>query len=88
MLNTSRLIASPKFTLPATPSTEKYILDTHDHPVIDPVWTLYERAMNRSGPTATLLEWDDRIPSFEEVHREALKANRFIESLDAKKAAA
>ncbi|MGO8699422.1 MAG: DUF692 domain-containing protein [Limisphaerales bacterium] len=66
----------------------KYILDTHDHPVIDPVWTLYERALARTGRTATLLEWDARIPSFEEVHREALKANRFIENLDAKKAAA
>jgi uncharacterized protein len=57
---------------------EKYILDTHDHAVIDPVWQLYERAIQRSGPTATLLEWDDRIPSFEEVHAEARKAERFI----------
>jgi uncharacterized protein len=24
-----------------------------------------------------LLEWDDRIPSFDEVHNEALKANKF-----------
>jgi hypothetical protein len=23
------------------------------------------------------LEWDDRIPSFDEVHHEALKANQF-----------
>ena len=53
---------------------EKYILDTHDHPVIDPVWKLYEHAIRRAGPTATLLEWDDRIPSFDEVHAEALKA--------------
>jgi len=57
---------------------EKYILDTHDHPVIDPVWRLYARAIERCGPTATLLEWDDNIPSFEEVHREALKANRYL----------
>jgi len=57
---------------------EKYILDTHDHPVIDPVWSLYSRAIERIGPTATLLEWDDKIPSFEEVHQEALKANRFL----------
>jgi len=57
---------------------EKYILDTHDHPVIDPVWALYARAIERCGPTATLLEWDDKIPSFEEVHAEALKANRFF----------
>jgi uncharacterized protein len=57
---------------------EKYILDTHDHPVLDPVWKLYARAIERCGPTATLLEWDDNIPSFEEVHAEALKANRFL----------
>jgi uncharacterized protein len=57
---------------------EKYMLDTHDHPVLDPVWRLYARAIERCGPTATLLEWDDNIPSFEEVHCEALKANRFL----------
>jgi uncharacterized protein len=57
---------------------EKYILDTHDHAVIDPVWQLYSRAIELVGPTATLLEWDDRIPSFEEVHAEALKAQKFV----------
>ena len=60
----------------------KYILDTHDHPVIDPVWELYARAVGFCGNTATLLEWDAHIPSFEEVHHEALKANRFIEKLE------
>lgn len=57
---------------------EQYILDTHDHPVLDPVWGLYARAIERCGPTATLLEWDDSIPSFDEVHAEALKANRYL----------
>lgn len=56
----------------------RLILDTHDHPVIDPVWALYARAIELAGPTPTLLEWDDRIPSFNEVHREALKANRYL----------
>lgn len=60
---------------------EKYILDTHDHPVIDPVWKLYADAIERAGPTATLLEWDDKIPSFDEVHNEALKANQFLAEL-------
>jgi uncharacterized protein (UPF0276 family) len=60
---------------------EKYTLDTHDHPVLDPVWKLYAHAINLTGPTATLLEWDDRIPSFDEVHGEALKAGRFCQEL-------
>ena len=59
---------------------EKYILDTHDHPVIDPVWKMYEHAIRRIGPTATLLEWDDRIPSFDEVHAEAHKAEKYIQA--------
>jgi len=37
------------------------------------------RAIERCGPTATLLEWDDNIPSFDEVHAEALKANRYLQ---------
>ncbi|MGB8167886.1 MAG: DUF692 domain-containing protein [Chthoniobacteraceae bacterium] len=57
---------------------ERYLLDTHDHPVLDPVWKMYAHAIQRIGRTATLLEWDDRIPSFDEVHREALKATRFL----------
>jgi uncharacterized protein (UPF0276 family) len=57
---------------------EKYILDTHDHPVLDPVWRLYARAIELCGPTSTLLEWDARIPSFEEVHAEAKKAGTFL----------
>jgi len=57
---------------------EKYILDTHDHAPIDPVWKLYAKAIELVGPTATLLEWDDLIPSFDEVHNEALKAKKFL----------
>src|SRR4030081_635982 len=60
---------------------EKYILDTHDHPVLDPVWQMYAHAIKLVGSTATLLEWDDRIPSFEEVHNEALKANQFRDNI-------
>jgi len=57
---------------------ERYTLDTHDHPVLDPAWKLYARAIERCGRVATLLEWDDRIPRFEDVHREALKAQNFL----------
>ena len=58
----------------------RFIVDTHDHPVIDPVWKLYARAVERCGPVATLLEWDANIPSFEEVHREARKAEAYWKS--------
>lgn len=61
----------------------KYILDTHDHAVIEPVWQLYAEAVRRAGHTATLLEWDAHIPSFDEVHCEALKATQFIDQVEA-----
>ena len=67
---------------------KKYILDTHDHPVLDPVWKLYDRAIRLAGHTATLLEWDDRIPSFDEVHNEAMKANAFLQTTSAQATAA
>ena len=63
---------------------EKYILDTHDHAPILPVWKLYEHAIKKIGPTATLLEWDAHIPSFDEVHATALKANKFLKPLNKK----
>ena len=40
---------------------------------------MYAHAIKKIGRTATLLEWDDRIPSFDEVHHEALKALKFQE---------
>jgi uncharacterized protein (UPF0276 family) len=67
---------------------EKYTLDTHDHAPPDPVWKLYGHAINRCGPTNTLLEWDASIPSFREVHREAMKAKKFLDAHAATGAAA
>jgi uncharacterized protein len=62
---------------------EKYILDTHDHPVLPAVWRMYDHLIRRCGPTNTLLEWDARIPPFQEVHAEALKARKFLDKLAA-----
>lgn len=43
------------------------IIDTHDHPVCDPVWSLYQQAVERFGPIATMIERDDNIPPLEEL---------------------
>jgi uncharacterized protein (UPF0276 family) len=51
-----------------------HIIDTHSDHVIAEVWDLYARSWRRTGPTATLLEWDESIPSFLVVHDEAQKA--------------
>jgi uncharacterized protein (UPF0276 family) len=51
-----------------------HLLDTHDHPVCDPVWALYRRALERFGPVATLIERDDHIPPLAEVVAESQHA--------------
>ena len=44
-----------------------HLIDTHDHPVADPVWALYAEALARLGPVATMIERDDRIPPLAEL---------------------
>jgi uncharacterized protein (UPF0276 family) len=54
-----------------------HIVDTHDRPVADAVWELYRAAVGLTGPVSTLLEWDENLPPFPDVHAEVLKARRF-----------
>ena len=54
------------------------LIDTHDHPVTDKVWALYERAIANLGPVSTLIEWDDQIPSYARLVEEADKARRIL----------
>lgn len=58
-----------------------HVVDTHDRPVADAVWELYDTAVQLIGPVSTLLEWDDNLPPFPEVHAEVLKARRFAETV-------
>jgi uncharacterized protein (UPF0276 family) len=51
-----------------------HLLDTHDHPVCEPVWKLYAEAVRLFGRVSTLVERDDRIPPFATLEREARRA--------------
>ncbi len=44
-----------------------YLIDTHDHPVPDPVWELYGAAVRRFGSVSTMIERDANIPPLEEL---------------------
>lgn len=44
-----------------------HIIDTHDAPIVDPVWDLYAHAMSRFGSVATMIERDDQIPPLAEL---------------------
>ncbi|MHB1247222.1 MAG: MNIO family bufferin maturase [Sulfuriferula sp.] len=51
-----------------------YIIDTHDEPVIDRVWDLYEHAVRRFGSVSTMIERDDNIPPLDELLTELERA--------------
>jgi len=53
-----------------------HIIDTHDEPVIDPVWALYGEAIARFGAVPTMIERDDNIPPYEEMLAELEIAKR------------
>lgn len=42
-----------------------YIIDTHDAPIIQPVWDLYAATIARFGQVSTIIERDDNIPPIE-----------------------
>lgn len=54
----------------------RYVIDTHDHPVSDPVWDLYAQALRRFGPVSTMIERDDHIPPLAELVEELEHARR------------
>jgi uncharacterized protein len=45
----------------------RYLLDTHGAAVASPVWQLYREAVQRFGKVPALIEWDEDVPSLEEV---------------------
>ena len=57
-----------------------YVIDTHDEPVSDPVWALYQRALAHLGPVATMIERDDHFPPFDELLAELGKARQLGEA--------
>jgi hypothetical protein len=54
------------------------LIDTHDAPVAGPVWALYAHAIERLGPTPTLIEWDSKIPPWPVLKAEAVEAEKVM----------
>lgn len=55
---------------------DTFIIDTHDAPVADPVWSLYQRAVRRFGGVSTMIERDANIPPLAELLDELATAER------------
>jgi uncharacterized protein (UPF0276 family) len=44
-----------------------HLIDTHDHPIVEPVWNLYCAAVAQFGEVPTMIERDDNIPALSEL---------------------
>jgi uncharacterized protein len=55
------------------------LIDSHDKPVANEVWELYERVIRRRGPVPTLIEWDSKIPDWTVLKAEAAVARTILD---------
>ena len=63
-----------------TNESGRILIDTHDQPIRDEVWALFEQAAKLLGPVSTMIERDDNIPPLYELMKELQQARRLGES--------
>lgn len=55
------------------------LIDSHDGPVADAVWKLFDIVIGRCGPVPTLVEWDSAIPDWPVLKKEAIAAQAILD---------
>lgn len=53
---------------------DELLIDSHDAPVSEQVWALYDDLLERTGPVPTLIERDGNLPPFAELMAERERA--------------
>jgi uncharacterized protein (UPF0276 family) len=63
------------------------LMDSHDRPVADAVWALFESVVARAPAIPTLIEWDGEIPNWSRLQAEAAAAQSILDraGLDARR---
>ena len=72
------------YTREADDKGRPLLIDTHDRPVDEIVWGLFEHAIGRLGPIPTLIEWDAKVPAWPELKAEADRAEAIMVAIGAK----
>jgi len=55
------------------------LIDSHDGPVANAVWILYESVIGQCRPIPTLVEWDSAIPDWPILKAEAIAAQAILD---------
>jgi hypothetical protein len=63
------------------------LIDSHDTPVTSSVWELYAEVISKTGRTASLVEWDNDVPDWSVLRREAAKAEAILDTATSRAAA-
>ncbi|HEY6735207.1 MAG TPA: DUF692 domain-containing protein [Roseiarcus sp.] len=58
---------------------EPLLIDSHDAPVVDDVWELYEFVLSSVGAIPTLIEWDSNLPEWPILKAEAAAAQAILD---------
>lgn len=66
-----------------TADGETLLIDTHNRPVADPVWRLFQALVARIGARPTLIEWDADVPAWHRLAAEAAQADRLLRAAEA-----
>jgi len=75
-INTNRIA---QFHLAGYEDRKTHFLDTHGAAISAPVWDLFAKSIQKFGPIPTIIEWDNNIPTFEELQQEAFTAQKLME---------
>ncbi|MBS0288470.1 MAG: DUF692 domain-containing protein [Proteobacteria bacterium] len=70
-----------QFHLAGHTNNGDHIIDTHDHPIISPVWDLYAKALKYFGKVSTMIERDDHIPPLDVLLKELDQAKHIAEKI-------
>ncbi len=65
-----------QFHLAGHSVSNEICIDTHDQPVPDEVWNLYQEAVRLFPNVPSLIEWDGQIPSLERMEEEVTTARQ------------
>ena len=61
----------------------RLLIDDHGREVADPVWSLFDYTIRKSGPRPSLIEWDNDVPEWPVLKAEASRAASVLESANA-----
>lgn len=64
------------------PGSQAFLIDDHAAEVSDECWQLYRFAIERFGPTPTIIEWDNNLPSWKKLTSQAAIARAISNTVE------